>query len=134
MPSLAPVHVPKLLLTLPPSPPLSPPPQTVLDEVSITLNKNSVPGDKSAIIPGGIRVGTPALTTRGFSEAEFVQVADFLDRAVKIAKDCAAKTPAPAKLKEFKEYVEVEGRKRADLLALKAEVEALATSFPMPGL
>ncbi len=40
--------------------------QTVLDEVSITLNKNSVPGDKSAVVPGGIRIGTPALTTRGF--------------------------------------------------------------------
>jgi hypothetical protein len=48
--------------------------QGVLDEVSITLNKNSVPGDKSAIIPGGIRVGTPALTTRGFKESHFVQV------------------------------------------------------------
>jgi glycine hydroxymethyltransferase len=54
--------------------------QSVLDEVSITLNKNSVPGDKSAIIPGGIRIGTPALTTRGFKEADFVQVADFIDR------------------------------------------------------
>jgi glycine/serine hydroxymethyltransferase len=45
--------------------------------------------------PGGMRIGTPALTTRGFKEAEFVQVADFIDRAVKIAKDCQAQTPAP---------------------------------------
>jgi glycine hydroxymethyltransferase len=52
-------------------------------------------GDKSAMVPGGMRIGTPALTTRGFKEAEFVQVADFIDRAVKIAKDCQAKTPAP---------------------------------------
>lgn len=58
--------------------------QHVLDEVSITLNKNSVPGDKSAIIPGGIRVGTPALTTRGFKEQDFVKVADFLHRAVQV--------------------------------------------------
>lgn len=58
--------------------------QTVLDEVSITLNKNSVPGDKSAIIPGGIRVGTPALTTRGFREQDFVKVADFIHRAVEV--------------------------------------------------
>jgi glycine/serine hydroxymethyltransferase len=42
-----------------------------------------------------MRIGTPALTTRGFKEAEFVQVADFIDRAVKIAKDCQEKTPAP---------------------------------------
>lgn len=58
--------------------------QTVLDEVSITLNKNSVPGDKSAIIPGGIRIGTPALTTRGFREADFVKVAEFIHRAVQV--------------------------------------------------
>ncbi len=51
-----------------------------------------------------------------------------------IAKDVSAKTPAPGKLKEFKEYLEKEGSKRADVQALKQEVEALATSFPMPGL
>lgn len=54
--------------------------QSVLDLASITVNKNSVPGDKSAIIPGGVRIGTPALTTRGFKEDDFVRVADFLDR------------------------------------------------------
>ena len=46
----------------------------VLDAVHITLNKNSVPGDQSAVVPGGIRIGTPALTTRGFREADFVKV------------------------------------------------------------
>ena len=54
--------------------------QSVLDLASITVNKNSVPGDKSAIIPGGVRIGTPALTTRGFKEEDFVKVADYLDR------------------------------------------------------
>ena len=39
--------------------------QTVCDHCSITLNKNAVLGDKSALTPGGVRVGTPALTTRG---------------------------------------------------------------------
>lgn len=38
----------------------------------IALNKNTVPGDKSAFIPGGIRIGTPALTSRGFVEQDFV--------------------------------------------------------------
>ncbi|WIA37530.1 hypothetical protein OEZ86_014437 [Tetradesmus obliquus] len=108
--------------------------QTVLDLVSITLNKNSVPGDKSAMVPGGMRIGTPALTTRGFKEAEFVQVADFIDRAVKIAADCRDKTPAPGKLKEFKAYMAAEGEQRQDIAQLRQEVEALATSFPMPGL
>ena len=81
--------------------------QSVLDEVSITLNKNSVPGDKSAMTPGGMRIGTPALTTRGFKQADFVQVAEFIDRAVKIAQDCQKQTPAPG-----------EGELRGVLLAL----------------
>lgn len=108
--------------------------QTVLDLVHITLNKNSVPGDKSAMVPGGIRIGTPAMTTRGLREEDFKQVGEFIHRAIVIAKDLQAKTPAPGKLKDFKEYAEKEGAARADLQALKAEVAAMSNSFPMPGL
>lgn len=108
--------------------------QTMLDEVSITLNKNSVPGDKSAMTPGGIRIGTPALTTRGFKEADFVKVADLINRTMLIAKDIQAKLPAGAKLKDLTDYLAGEGKSRADLKALKAEIEAWSSSFPMPGL
>lgn len=59
--------------------------EKICDAVSITLNKNAVVGDKSALTPGGVRIGAPALTTRGFKEADFEKVADFLDRALKIA-------------------------------------------------
>lgn len=45
--------------------------ESVLELASVALNKNTVPGDKSAFIPGGIRIGTPALTTRGLTEAHF---------------------------------------------------------------
>jgi glycine hydroxymethyltransferase len=38
------------------------------DAVHITLNKNTIIGDKSAITPGGVRIGTPAVTTRGYKE------------------------------------------------------------------
>lgn len=41
------------------------------NKVQITLNKNSVPGDKSALVPGGMRLGTPAMTTRGLREEDF---------------------------------------------------------------
>lgn len=54
--------------------------QHVLDLVHITLNKNAVPGDKSAMVPGGIRIGTPAMTTRGFVEDDFRKVTDLIDR------------------------------------------------------
>lgn len=56
-------------------------------QVSITLNKNSIYGDRSAMSPGGVRIGTPALTTRGLVEADFERVADFLHKAVEIALD-----------------------------------------------
>lgn len=42
-------------------------------------------GDRSAVTPGGVRVGTPALTTRGMKEPEFRKIAEFMDRAAKIA-------------------------------------------------
>jgi glycine hydroxymethyltransferase len=56
------------------------------DEVHITLNKNTVIGDKSAITPGGVRIGTPAVTTRGYKEADMTHVAEFLDKLITISK------------------------------------------------
>ena len=57
-------------------------PLTFCIQVHVTLNKNSVPGDKSAMVPGGVRIGSPAMTTRGMVESDFVKVADFIDRCV----------------------------------------------------
>ena len=53
--------------------------QEALDQAGITVNKNAVPfDDKSPLITSGIRIGTPALTTRGMKEAEMEHVADFI--------------------------------------------------------
>jgi glycine hydroxymethyltransferase len=100
--------------------------QTVCDNCSITLNKNTVLGDKSALTPGGVRIGAPALTTRGLKEAEFRQVADFLHEAVKIALkiQTTAKT-----MKEFEAAVVAS----ADVKSLKTAVQTFITKFPMPG-
>ena len=46
--------------------------EKLLDAIHITTNKNSVVGDKSAIYPGGIRIGTCAVTTRGYKEEDMV--------------------------------------------------------------
>lgn len=54
--------------------------ERVLELSHIAANKNTVPGDKSALVPGGLRMGSPALTSRGFTEKDFRQVADFVDR------------------------------------------------------
>ena len=60
--------------------------EKVLDMMHITTNKNSVVGDKSAATPGGIRLGTPALTTRGMNEADMDQVAEFIVKSIAISK------------------------------------------------
>jgi glycine hydroxymethyltransferase len=60
--------------------------EKVLDLMHITTNKNSVVGDKSAVSPGGIRLGTPALTTRGFKEDDMATIADYLVQSISISK------------------------------------------------
>ena len=54
--------------------------ERVMELAHIAANKNTVPGDTSALVPGGLRMGSPALTSRGFTEADFDQVADFVSR------------------------------------------------------
>jgi len=101
--------------------------EAVLELAGIALNKNTVPGDKSAFNPGGIRLGTPAMTSRGLVEKDFTQVAGFLDRGVKIAQ--AVKKSAGGKLKDFKAALP----ENKEIAALKSEVEAFCKSFPVVG-
>ena len=61
--------------------------ELVMDQSHITVNKNTVPGDTKPLVPGGLRLGTPALTTRGMREPELRQIAQFLDRGFKITID-----------------------------------------------
>lgn len=54
--------------------------EKVLEAINIAVNKNTCPGDKSALRPSGLRLGTPALTSRGLKEADMEKVADFVHR------------------------------------------------------
>ncbi|WP_309711152.1 serine hydroxymethyltransferase [Pseudolysinimonas sp.] len=83
--------------------------EDVLHEVGITVNKNSVPNDpRPPMVTSGIRIGTPALATRGFQDAEFAEVAEIIAATLKADHD---------------------------LPALRVRVEALASRFPLyPGL
>ena len=83
--------------------------ENLLHEVGITVNKNSVPNDpRPPMVTSGIRVGTPALATRGFHDAEFAEVAEIIAATLKADPD---------------------------LPGLRARVEALASRFPLyPGL
>ena len=63
---------------------------TALDKAGITVNKNAIPFDPtSPMVGGGIRVGTPAVTTRGMKEAEMQQIAGFMDKVMNAMTDAA---------------------------------------------
>ncbi|XP_021830936.1 serine hydroxymethyltransferase 3, chloroplastic-like [Prunus avium] len=108
--------------------------EKILDKASITLNKNSVPGDKSAVVPGGIRIGSPAMTTRGFTEKDFIAVADYIHEGVQITID-AKRAVSGSKLQDFMKFVaSPEFSLKDRVLDLQRRVEALTTQFPMPGV
>ena len=104
--------------------------EKVFEEIHITLNKNAVHGDVSAMAPGGVRIGAPAMTSRGLKEADFKQIGDFLHRGLLIAKETQEKSGK--KLADFLKALK-EKEAQDKLGALKAEVEAWAGKFPMPG-
>ena len=52
--------------------------EKILEEIGIAVNKNTCPGDKSAVKPSGLRIGTPALTSRNFKEADIEKVTEFI--------------------------------------------------------
>jgi len=83
--------------------------EDVLHEVGITVNRNSVPFDpRPPMVTSGVRIGTPALATRGFGDDEFTEVADIIAHSL---------MPKP------------------DIAGLRARVTALADAFPLyPGL
>lgn len=83
--------------------------ERALGKAGITVNKNTVPFDpRSPFDPSGIRLGTPALTTRGMKESEMAQVAEWIDRAISGQKD------------------------EAKLAAIHAEVLDFTKNFPLP--
>ena len=50
----------------------------ILELIGIAVNKNTIPGDKSALRPSGLRIGAPALTSRNLKEADFLKIVDFI--------------------------------------------------------
>ncbi|KWU41243.1 glycine hydroxymethyltransferase [Rhodotorula sp. JG-1b] len=107
--------------------------EKICDLAHVTLNKNSVPGDKSAATPGGVRIGTNALTSRSMYEPEMRVVADFLHRAVQIG--LKAQEEAGTKLlRDFVAKLEGSGEAAKALQALTQDVHEFAEKFPLPAV
>ena len=84
--------------------------QETLDRAGITVNKNSIPFDTESVVKGGgIRIGTPAVTTRGMKEEDMMEIADLMDEALRSAGD------------------------HAILEKVRHNVKALTAKYPLPG-
>lgn len=114
--------------------------ERVLELVGVASNKNTVPGDKSAMKPGGLRMGSPAMTTRGLLPDDFVRVADIVDRAVTITQslDKTAREESEAKgqknpgsVKAFLDFLG-DGNEVRDIVELRREVEEWIGTFSLP--
>merc|ERR1712227_512503 len=102
--------------------------EKVCEAASISLNRNAVHGDASALSPGGVRIGAPAMATRGLKQDGFKRIAEFLDRVLQISLQIQKEKGK--KLKDFEEGLK--GCKEIE--ALKKDVEAFASGLDYPGL
>ncbi|XP_011643016.1 serine hydroxymethyltransferase, cytosolic isoform X1 [Pogonomyrmex barbatus] len=105
--------------------------EKILEEISIACNKNTVPGDKSALNPSGIRLGTPALTTRGLVEKDIDKVVDFIDRGLKLSKEVS--DISGPKLVDFKKVLSTDENIKMKIADLRKEVETFSKQFSIPG-
>jgi glycine hydroxymethyltransferase len=107
--------------------------ERILELVGVASNKNTVPGDRSALRPGGLRMGTPAMTTRGFDTADFIRVAEIVDRAVKITQKVVQEASAKdiKKHKDFLKFVG-SGEEYSEIVQLRKEVEDWTGTFVLP--
>ena len=99
--------------------------EKTLELVNISLNKNTIAGDKSAVIPGGVRIGTPAVTSRGMKEKDIIEVGKFLMRGPEITKKYGDK-----KKKEFDRLIS----RDEEIPLFKNDVINFARQFPVPGI
>jgi glycine hydroxymethyltransferase len=84
--------------------------EKALDQAGITVNKNSIPFDTESVVRGGgIRVGTPAVTTRGMKEEDMMEIGDLIDQTLRHWND------------------------EGELLKVRSAVRELTRKFPIPG-
>ncbi|KAJ7959073.1 Serine hydroxymethyltransferase [Quillaja saponaria] len=101
--------------------------EKVCETCQITLNKAAVFGDNGAISPGGVRIGTPAMTSRGCVEDDFETIADFLYRAAQITSIIQREHG-----KSYKDFLKGLQNSK-DIVELQSRVETFASQLPLPG-
>ena len=102
--------------------------ERVAELVDISINKNSVPGDKSALSPGGIRVGSSSLTSRGFKEDDFKSVAGLLHEVIELALKIQNKSGK--NMVEFEKYC-IDDTFSDEIFRLKNSINFFASSFEL---
>jgi glycine hydroxymethyltransferase len=108
--------------------------QDALDMAGITVNKNTIPADPSSpFYPSGVRVGTPAITTRGMEEKEMEKIAEWISQVAELIKDYKlpeTKEERVEYLKKFREDIE----KNESIKKIKQEILEFGKGFPIPAI
>lgn len=106
----------------------------ILEAAGMTVNKNTIPKDPGTpFYPTGLRLGSPALTTRGFKESEFEKVGEWISRALNSMQGLLLPTDKQertAYLSQFKKDLKT----NEDLQKIKEEIKQFTKDFPVPGI
>lgn len=99
--------------------------EKLMEYVGISVNKNTIPGDVSALNPSGIRIGTPAITTRGLKENNMTYLADIINRVIDIGTKIQNEH-SPKTIKDFIQYFE----QYTVLGQIQGEISSWMIKFP----
>ena len=103
--------------------------EKLCDMCDITVNKNTIYGDLSAFNPGGIRIGTCALTSRSMLEEDFTKVANILHEIVNLAIIIQEKSG-----KKLVDFLEETKLYNEQIMKIKNNVNTIALNFDLPGI